>query len=178
MKPDDKDSNQLHAFFKTEYNGLKHYVKSRLSERADRDAEDIIQDVALKLFSRHGSSPIHNVAGFVYGALKNKIIDVMRTRRSVHTIDDSSEEIIVDALDWLYNVPDNSHSERMKHELKKALADLKPDYQSVILAIDFQGLTYREYAFETGTSEGTLMSRRHRALAILHKQLEKQKYNT
>ncbi|MFK8037261.1 MAG: RNA polymerase sigma factor [Crocinitomicaceae bacterium] len=176
MKSDKKDNHQLNSFFKDEYLDLKKYVRSRISESAERDADDIIQDVALKLFSRNNGSPINNVAGFVYGAIKNKIIDIMRTKRQTTPIHDESEAEIIDLMDWLYSTADNSHSERMKHELKKALADLKPDYREVILAIDFERLSYREYANETGTSEGTLMSRRHRALSILNKKLENKKH--
>ena len=172
MRPDKGDNHQLNSFFKNEYKDLKRFVRSRISESAERDADDIIQDVALKLFSRHNSSPIHNVAGFVYGAIKNKIIDIMRTKKQITSLHDESEEQLIELMDWLYSKADNTHSERMKHELKKALADLKPDYRDVILAIDFQRLTYREFAEETGISEGTLMSRRHRALSILNRKLE------
>ena len=68
---------KLKLFFKEEYHLLKAYVNSRINDAADRDAEDIIQDVALKIFSRSDSlSPINNVAGYVYNSIKNKIIDV------------------------------------------------------------------------------------------------------
>ena len=176
MKTEQKENQQLNSFFKSEYRELKKYVGARISESADRNAEDIIQDVALKLFTRNSGSPINNFAGFVYGAIKHKIIDIMRTKKQPAS-QHESEEKLIDTLDWLYSAADNLHSERMKHELKKALADLKPHYREVILAIDFQQLTYRELSEELGVPEGTLMSRRHRALSILNKQLETQKKN-
>lgn len=174
----EKDNNhKLNHFFSSEYQDLRKYVKSRISESADRDAEDIIQDVALNLFSRNNGSPISNVAAFVYGSIRNKIIDIMRTRKQSTDIDDQEENKIIDLMEWLYNEADNAYSERMKHQLKTAIANLHPNYQEVILAIDFERLSYKELSLETGTSEGTLMSRRHRALAILYTQLKQEKNN-
>ena len=60
----------------------------------------------------------------------------------------------------------------MKNELINAITNLKPDYQDIIIAIDFEDYTYKEFSEETGIPEGTLMSRRHRALSLLFKQLE------
>ncbi|MFK8044767.1 MAG: RNA polymerase sigma factor [Crocinitomicaceae bacterium] len=177
MKANHKNNHQFNSFFKQEYRSLKAFVKSRISETADRDADDIIQDVALKIFSRNNHSPINNVAGFVYGAVKNKIIDIMRSKKQGLEIENESEEHLIEILDWLYSSADNLHSERMKHELKKALAELKPDYRNVILSIDFEQLTYRELSLESGISVGTLMSRRHRALAILNQKLGNKKSN-
>ena len=173
FEPD--NHTKLNTFFKEEYQGLKKYVKSRISESADRDAEDIIQDVALNLFSRQNNNPIQNVAGFVYGSIRNKIVDVMRSRKINTNINEEREEKIVDLMEWLYQKADNSHSERMKHELKNAIAGLKPEYQHVILAIDFERLSYKELAAESGIAAGTLMSRRHRALGILNQKLGKKK---
>lgn len=172
----EKDNNhKLNHFFKAEYQHLKSYVKSRIAQSADRDAEDIIQDVALKLLSRNNASPITNVAGFVYGSIKNKIVDIMRTRRPIKATDIEEEDRLIDLMDWLYEQADNAYSERMKHELKQAIAALPPHYSEVILAIDFGKMSYKELSIETGKSQGTLMSRRHRALSILHNQLIKTK---
>jgi RNA polymerase sigma-70 factor (ECF subfamily) len=66
----------------------------------------------------------------------------------------------------------------MKDELKKAILSLKPDYRDIIIAIDFEGYTYKEIAEETSISQGTLMSRRHRAISLLHKKLEAKKEST
>lgn len=175
MKSDKDNKHNLNNFFSSEYQDLKRYVKSRISEGADRDAEDIIQDVALNLFSRNNSSPITNVAGFVYGSIRNKIVDIMRTRKQSSDIHEEEEEKIIDLMDWLYDQADNAYSERMKHELKVAISTLHPNYQAVILSIDFEKMTYKELAEETGISVGTLMSRRHRALSILYKQLKTKK---
>ena len=58
--------------------------------------------------------------------------------------------------------------------LKKCIEHLKPAYRDIIIAVDFEGYTYKEIAQETGIPAGTLMSQRHRAISQLYKKLEKQ----
>jgi len=171
-----ENNKKLNTFFNKEYKQLKVYVNSKISATTDRDAEDIIQDVALKLFSRaDSSSPIDNVAGFVYNSIRNKIIDIMRTRKQKTNIQDELESRLIEFTELFYGTSDNSYSDKMKQELKRAIANLKPHYREIIIAIDFEGLNYKELSSITGVPQGTLMSRRHRALSILNKQLEKQK---
>lgn len=166
------NKRKLNAFFGVEYDRLKSYVNSKISESADRNAEDIIQDVALKLFSKADSySPINNVAGFVYNSIRNKIIDTMRTRKQHTDIEDESESRLVEFIEMFYGQSEIEYSEDLKHELIHTISKLKPDYKQIIIAIDFEGYSYKEMSDETGIPLGTLMSRRHRALSILNKKL-------
>ena len=176
MVSDNENHNNLKIFFRDEYHALKAYTKSRIDDTADRDAEDIIQDVALKILSRSESlSPIDNIAGFVYNSIRNKIIDLMRTKRKVVNPENEMEYRLAALSELFYGTTDNAYSENIKKELKKAIITLKPDYRNIITAIDFEGFTYRELSQETGIPEGTLMSRRHRAIAILFKKLKTKK---
>jgi RNA polymerase sigma-70 factor (ECF subfamily) len=173
MALESENSKKLKDFFGEEYQSLKVYVNSRIKASANRDAEDIIQDVALKLFSgAERYSPINNVAGFVYNSIKNKIIDIMRTKKREDTYHDKSESKLQTFAEKMYETPEDIYSEEMKNILKKAIINLKPDYRDIIIAIVFEGYTYKEIALETGVPEGTLMSRRHRAIALLFNKLE------
>ncbi|MEK6152186.1 RNA polymerase sigma factor [Flavobacteriaceae bacterium 3-367] len=170
------NSKKLDEFFGAEYQSLTAYVNSKIKGNANRDAEDIIQDVALKLFSGADRySPINNVASFVYHSVKNRIIDVMRTSKPLDMKETEKESKLIEFAEILYDQPDNSYPEQMKVALKRAIMGLKPDYRDIILAIDFEGYTYREISMETGIPEGTLMSRRHRAISLLYKKLETKK---
>lgn len=169
---------KLGAFFAQEYDRLQSFVYSKIDDGADKDAEDIIQDVALKLFSRADStSPINNVAGFVYHAIRNKIIDALRTRKQTVSVEDESESRLLDFMEQFYGKADNAYSESMKEELIRCIARLKPHYKQIIIAIDFEGFSYKELAEQFDVPEGTLMSRRHRALSLLKEEL-KQNRNT
>lgn len=173
MNSDKENYKNLKVFFNDEYQSLKAYVRSRIDDTANRSAEDIIQDVALQIFSRDDDlSPIHNVAGFVYNSIRNKIIDLMRTKKKEISLENTIENRLTEFTEQLYGKSDNSYSEKMKVELKSAIFNLKSYYQNIIVAIDLEGYSYKELSVETGIPVGTLMSRRHRALSILFKQLE------
>ncbi len=176
MTLESENNKKLKDFFGEEYQSLKAYVNSRIKASASREAEDIIQDVALKLFAGADRyAPINNVAGFVYNSIKNKIIDIMRSKKQVDDYTDSNNAKLQVLAELVYDSPDIMYSENMKDLLKKAIMSLKPAYRDIIIAIDFEGYSYREISLDTGIPEGTLMSRRHRAIGILYKKLELQK---
>lgn len=170
--------NKLIRFFDAEYQALKGFVNSRVDDTTDRDAEDILQDVALKLFSRIDHlSPIDNIAGFVYRSVRNKIIDTMRTRKQRLDLDEGMEGPITELAEMFYGDGAYADAEELKEILKEALLKLKPEYREVIMAVDFENISYRQLSLETGIPQGTLMSRRHRALSLLLKELENRKKN-
>ena len=165
MNLESDNNKKLKDFFGREYQSLKRYVNTRISDTANRDAEDIIQDVALKLFTGADRyAPINNVAGFVYRSIKNKIIDVMRSGKSSPTTDIDNN---------LLELAEEDHTpDLMISVLKKCIEHLKPAYRDIIIAVDFERYTYKEISKETGIPIGTLMSRRHRAMGILYKKIE------
>ena len=97
----------------------------------------------------------------------------MRTKKEELRYENEQESRLLEFAELFYGTSDNSYPEKMKIELKKAILNLKPFYKEVIISFDFDGLSYKEISEETGIPEGTLMSRRHRALSILHKHLVK-----
>ena len=178
MTSERENKQKLESFFKEEYQSLKAFVGSRIRATTDRQPEDIIQDVALNLFSRvDRSSPINNVAGFVYRSIRNKIIDVMRKGKDDLKEQDENDSKLIEFTELLYGKSDNSYTEEQRDELKSKIMNLKPAYRDIILAVDFEGYSYKEISNETGIPEGTLMSHRHRAISHLHKQLKHIKNN-
>ncbi|MFN0730225.1 RNA polymerase sigma factor [Polaribacter gochangensis] len=178
MSSETENDKQLKAFFNSEYHNLKAYVHSKIENDADRDAEDIIQDVALKIFSRKSVLPINNIAGYVYYSIKNKIIDSLRKGKKTTNIDDDFENQLTGFAENFYESSEQQYSEELKTELKKAIFNLKPHYREIILAVDVEGYNYKEISHDTGIPIGTLMSRRHRAISILFKSLENKKNNS
>lgn len=162
----------LSAFFREEYEALNGFVRSRLEDSADQEAEDIVQDVALRLFSRADDvGRINNIAGYVYHAIKNRIVDTHRTRKKNTYDENELRARWMEFAELFYSDSGETLSEDAATRLREAIAALRPEYRQVIMAIDFGGNTYRELGERLGISPGTLMSRRHRALAILNGQL-------
>ncbi|WCO00946.1 RNA polymerase sigma factor [Psychroserpens ponticola] len=168
-----ENSKKLNTFFDEEYSSLKSYVNSKLQASVNRDAEDIIQDVALKLFTGADRySPINNVAGFVYRSIQNKIIDIMRSSKKNKMEYRTQNEAKLNEFAALISESSEIYPEQMKEALKAAIINLKPHYKHIIIAIDFEGYTYKELEHETGLPIGTLMSRRHRAISLLYNTLK------
>ncbi|MEM1259751.1 MAG: RNA polymerase sigma factor [Bacteroidota bacterium] len=173
MDPENNDQSKITAFFQKEYQALKGYVKSKIDDTAESAAEDILQDVALKIFSRpENALPINNVPGFVYRTLKNRIIDTMRTKKERRYEEGELDRLWTEFADLFYESDELTYPKHVTHMLKRAIMELKPVYRDIILAVDFEGYAYREISEETGIPEGTLMSRRHRAMSLLQKGLE------
>ncbi|MBO0320779.1 RNA polymerase sigma factor [Muricauda sp. CAU 1633] len=169
-----ENRTNLTTFFNEEYYSLRAYVQSRIRDTSERDAEDIVQDVALRVFSKADDIlPINNIGGFVYSAIRNRIIDIMRGRKERKYPSEDIDRQWQDFAEVFYGDADNSYSPELEKALKDAVTELKPVYRDIIIAIDFEGYTYKEIAARTGIPTGTLMSRRHRAMSVLLQNLEK-----
>lgn len=177
MEEKSNNRTKLHNFFAKEYVNIKRFVSTKIKNTAERDAEDIIQDVALNIFTKADfSAPVNDVAAYVYGSVRNKIIDLFRNKKSknhyfTNENINSEERIMNEFAEKFLSGADNSYSENMKKHLKIAIGKLKPEYREIIIATEFEGYTHRELSEMWEISIGTLLSRRHRALAILHKSL-------
>jgi RNA polymerase sigma factor (sigma-70 family) len=171
MNLESDNNKKLKDFFGREYQSLKVFVNTKIRDTANRTAEDIIQDVALKLFSGADRyAPINNVAGFVYTSIRNRIIDIMRKPKKATPIAIDSE--FSEIAEMLQQSAESEPSEEMIALLNNCIQKLKPGYRDIIVAVDIEGYSYKEISNETGIPEGTLMSRRHRAMSILHKKIE------
>lgn len=171
MSLESDNNKKLKDFFGREYQSLKVFVNTKIRDTANRNAEDIIQDVALKLFSGADRyAPINNVAGFVYASIRNRIIDIMRKPKKVEPITINSE--FSEIAEMLQQSADDPISEEMIALLKHCIKQLNPPYRDIIIAVDIEGYSYKEISKETGIPQGTLMSRRHRAIGILYKKIE------
>ncbi len=96
----------------------------------------------------------------------------MRTKKERIRNEDELEFLWTEFTSLFYEVDNETYTLQLKSELKNAIVSLKPSYRDIIIAVDFEGYTYKEITEETGIPSGTLMSRRHRAIAILSKQIE------
>lgn len=173
MYPENNDQLQLSTFFRKEYQALKGFVKSKIDDTADRDAEDILQDAALRIFSRpENALPINNVPGFVYSTIRNRIIDAMRTKKERLYDENGLDHLWTEFAELFYGSEEFPYPKHLIHQLKTKIMELKAPYRDIILAVDFEGYSYKEISLETGIPEGTLMSRRHRAMSLLLKKLD------
>lgn len=172
-----KDTSQLMSsytdIFKDEYSKMVGYVKNSISDSAERDAEDIVQDVFYSLFDRTDvSAPIENLISYAYRSLRNKIIDTFRTRKKHTSLDTPMGEeeslTLLDLIESNFPSPQNDIEQKEIGEyIFNEIYELNEDEQAIILATEVEGYNFRELSEEWGVSINTLLSRKSRAMKKL-----------
>ncbi len=140
------------------------------------EASDLVQETYLKAFGAAGSFQEQGggMRPWLLKILHNVFFSRLdRARRAPVTMDDldrAGDDRSPDepppawdlaSLDW----------EHVDDRLAAALAELRPEYRTVLLLWGVEGLKYRQIALILEIPIGTVMSRLHRARSILTEQL-------
>ncbi|MGD2086788.1 MAG: RNA polymerase sigma factor [Candidatus Aminicenantes bacterium] len=165
---------RLSEFLIAEYGKLVRYVRWTIDDSADREAEDIVQDVIVNLFDKADFTiPIENLTAYVYQSLKNKIVDIFRKRAKSPQIslDDnisnganqgfSLAELIRDARS---HTASEEEKKEMYTHLYNAIEALNDKEKTVIVATEFEGVPFGKLSQQLGVPIGTLLARKSRAL--------------
>ncbi|HHW08471.1 MAG TPA: RNA polymerase sigma factor [Firmicutes bacterium] len=160
-------------FITVEYRRLVRYAARLVDGLEDWDAEDVVQDVMVRFFSRPRSGlPITKLTAYFYRAIRNRAIDLYRTHHHEESIDapvDDDEDLhLVDLLtDLTHDVAAAVEQNELFERLYQAIDALPAKEREIILATEFAGRKYSELARELGEPIGTLLSRKSRALSRL-----------
>jgi RNA polymerase sigma factor (sigma-70 family) len=175
---DSKERNNLFEFFAVEGRNLRRYVLGRIRSISEADAEDIIGDVMLKLFTRpEASGPLDNPAGYVYRALHNKIVDYGRVQSRAVSLEsclDEDGELRLMALvaDSVPGPDVQAERRELMHRLGQALDRLEPKQRAVFIATEMDGQSFKELSERWHEPVGTLLSRKSRAVKALRDMLK------
>jgi RNA polymerase sigma-70 factor, ECF subfamily len=133
-------------------------------------AEDVAQITFISAYRHINSFRGGSFRAWLLRIATNACYDELRRRKRRPTtplepVDDEGEEI--DSAAWMAD-PDEGPEERAQRaELRRAiqhcLSDLLPDFRTVVLLVDVQGMDYAEAAQVMGTPVGTVKSRLSRA---------------
>ena len=174
----EKQKKKLAEFFTKEKNRLINYVRQRVQDTAERDGEDIVQDVMLNIFdSTDVTAPIENLAAYVYRSLYNRVVDMLRkTRGTVSLETEVGKETGRSLKDMLSDIRYEAYSVMQKKELWERIFEavdmLNPVLRAVFIATEFEGRTYRELSVMWEEPIGTLLSRKKRAVRKVKSALE------
>ena len=173
----------LERFFRLEYRKLVNFVSKNLDDRFfEASPEDIVQDVVVGLIDKiEVDTQIGNLSAYIYRSIRNRIIDYQKKKRRAVSIenynDNKNGNYFLDTVKDESEAEETEYSDIMPETLKGAIEQLRPDEQAVIIATEFENITYEELAEEWDVPIGTLLSRKHRALSKLHKILINSKSN-
>jgi RNA polymerase sigma-70 factor (ECF subfamily) len=143
----------------------------------DSEAQDLTQDVFLRVFRALGSfrSEEGYFTTWLTRLTRNLLIDHYRRTRN-QRVTDSIEEQLPRVEEGFVSVarPDTALAGREASELlQAALARLSPELRETIILRDLQEMEYREIAQVLDIPEGTVKSRLNRGRAELARLLKK-----
>lgn len=166
-------SDNLRSFLRDERTRLINYVRSLIAETATLEAEDIVQDVILKLVERRDDlPPLEGLGAYTYRSLRNRVIDRSRTNRDFESLDASISEstTLLDILvadgpepDWLMQ------SEQGRKTLFEALDTLKKIECEVVICHELESVPFLELSERMGVPVNTLISHKARGLKKLQR---------
>lgn len=152
-----------------------HYVRSLLNEAAAMEAEDLVQDVLLRILERPDSTPpLENLAAYVYRSLRNRVIDAGRTRKPLVSLDGESAEAMA-LIDLLKDMGSDPVATIQQHESRERLfsaLDVLSDIErKVVIAHEFEGMPFKALSEAWQMPQNTLLSHKARAIKKLRKEL-------
>lgn len=153
---------------------LVGYVKTLLRETGSMDAEDLVQDVVLRLLERRNSAnSIENTSAYLYRSLRNRVIDYQRAQKPVQSADtplSESGETLLDLLkDYRPDALELLQTEQGKIELFEALDRLSEIEKQVVIAHELEGTSFKHMTNAWSIPQNTLISHKSRAMQKLRK---------
>jgi len=133
------------------------------------DAEDLVQDVLLKLYPRTRELlDIERLRPWLAKVLYRQYIDFVRERARSPLVelaaDSEGEDDPLDTLPALKDGPeDHAERSRLRERILAALERLSPEQRAVVTMHDVEGYSLEELETILETPLGTLKSRLHRA---------------
>lgn len=179
MNPEDSQNHPFVLFLKKENRKLIGYINNYIDDRLTGiEAEDILQEIALNLYSKADISvQVGNIAAYIYRAVRNKIIDLYRKKRYTVSMeaftDHKNENVLLNTVKTAEEEESLVYQDEAIHQkLLLAIEKLNPAERAIIRKTDYEDYTFQELADEWGIPIGTLLARKHRALAKLRKMLQ------
>ena len=135
------------------------------------DAEDLTQDVFVRVFRSLSSYTPGTFEGWLHRITTNLFLD--RVRRAQRIRFDALSDDASDRLPGREPSPAQAFDDRyLDGDVQAALVALSPEFRAAVVLCDIEGLSYEEISATLGVKLGTVRSRIHRGRAQLRASLE------
>lgn len=170
--------NNIAEIFEKYRRKLLAFISDRVPE--EEDAEDILQDVFLRLIQTEETTSVMQVSGWLYQVARNSIIDRSRKqteeRIPQNAIQKGEDTFIYEVTEILADDDLSPDKEYLKalvwEELGQALDELPSEQRFVFEQTELNGVSFKELSSQTGVPVKTLLSRKHYAVKHLRKRLK------
>lgn len=161
MQPTPALYGTFEKLFREQYNQLANYAYSILRSR--EDAEDVVQDVFIKVWQKDPSVVTNDgIKFYLLTATKNTCISFLRKQAGKTTVAPDNM-----ALPAISEEPVKEEPVDYQTLIKNALALLPPQCQTIFKLSRFTNLSYRQIADELGLSVKTVENQMGKALKIM-----------
>lgn len=144
--------------------------------RDREDAEDVTQEVFLRLWKHGGKLEFENAEAWLIRVTHNLCVDQARRRKTVVTYlgrpDEYAMEQLTETSDSWTNPELNLQKAQVRQEILDAMSTLQEETRSVMLMHYFQGLRLQDIAQTLGKKTSTIKVQIHRARMALRLVLE------
>lgn len=155
-----------------EHSGRVYRLAYRLTGNV-HDAEDLTQDVFVRVFRSLSSYTPGTFEGWLHRITTNVFLDLVRRRQRIR-MEALPEE--TDRIAGREPSPEQAFSDaNLDPDLQAALDDLLPEFRAAVVLCDVEGLTYEEIGATLGVKLGTVRSRIHRGRLALRSGLERRR---
>ncbi len=135
------------------------------------DAEDLTQDVFVRVFRSLSSYSPGTFEGWLHRITTNLFLDQVRRKKRIRF--DALAENAGDRLASRDPSPSQVYDDQhFDADVQHALDQLSPEFRAAVVLCDIEGLPYEEIAATLGVKLGTVRSRIHRGRAQLRSHLE------
>ena len=141
---------------------LRAFVRSRV--RSDEDADDVVQDVLLKLVRQGEGSVKGSVHAWLFSVARNAIIDRSRARKKAVPLNRDLEVYAVEEA--------GSTTKELAQCLEPMLRLMRKEDRAILIRADRNGQAQADLARKLRLPVSTVKSRVQRARTRLRKQLE------
>jgi len=170
-------NSEFNELFEAQINGL--YSLALRMTRNQLDAEDLVQDTALKAFRYFDKFDRGtNFRAWIYRILTNNFINTYRKNKKEPNqtdIDAVSFKIEDEGTSFWDRLDDRNeaydYSDLFDDDINAAIDKLPDEYKIVVLLSDVEDMSYKEISEVIDHPIGTVMSRLHRGRKLLRKLL-------
>ncbi len=149
-----------------QYQGLVYSIASAIL-RSDSEAEDLTQEVFLRLWDRAGDlGHLNNLAAWITTTARNRSIDRLRKSNRAAKTKDALEGVATE-VSGSVGVAEAIISREQATEVRKAVNQLEPGRKEVIELSFYAGLSQTEIASSLNLPLGTVKSRIRRGMLDL-----------
>jgi RNA polymerase sigma factor (sigma-70 family) len=172
-----KQELKFAGFFSDQYRKLVRTFRARYADLSEMEVEDIVSDLMTDLFNRADiAEQVENIGAYLYRSIQNRVIDYLRRRKRTISLDDTVEDEHdstgrKSVPEPRYDTQAERDASEIRQRLIKALDELEPNQRAVWIATELDGYSFRDLSERWNLPMGTLLARKHRAVAALRKKL-------